>query len=248
MRRVAYLAAMLTGLRRGELRQLRWGDLQLEGPSPTVLARASISKNHRAARLPLNVDLASALRQHRPVRATAADVVFADGLPTIEQLRADQQAAGIDGADHGGGRLDFHSFRVTYCTQLAQVASTERVRMELMRHSSPKLTAEVYTDPAQLALGAVVGQLNFHRAAGGGTQGDTQTAGQSSPAESTAVPAAAGAGGAKSLATTGEKSVPVVVSHHQTTEAETGAMPVANRRSNRSLLTSAPTVLKEPLG
>ena len=103
--------------------------------------------------------------------------------------------------------------------------------MELMRHSSPKLTAGVYTDPAQLALGAVVGQLNFHRAAGGGTQGDTQTAGQSRPAESTAVQTAPGAESAKSLAITGEKSVPVVVSHNQTTEADTGAKPVANRRS-----------------
>jgi hypothetical protein len=52
----------------------------------------------------------------------------------------------IDGKDNGHGRLDFHSFRVMYCTELAPLVSSERVRMELMRHHDPRLTAETYTD------------------------------------------------------------------------------------------------------
>jgi integrase len=49
-----YLMAGLTGLRRGQLKQLLWGDVKLDRENPAVRIRASISKNHREANLPLH--------------------------------------------------------------------------------------------------------------------------------------------------------------------------------------------------
>ncbi len=52
-RGVVYLTAALTGLRRGELLQLEWRDLHMDAEKPFVNVRASISKNHKQAMLPL---------------------------------------------------------------------------------------------------------------------------------------------------------------------------------------------------
>jgi hypothetical protein len=98
-------------------------------------------------------------------------------FPGYKQFYADLKAAGIDWEDHGDGRLDFHSFRVTYCTQLAPGTPSERVRMALMRHRDPKQTAKTYTDARMLPLKEAIAKLNFHRSPGPSkddTQLDTQ--------------------------------------------------------------------------
>jgi len=51
--------------------------------------------------------------------------------------------------DHGR-RLDFHALRYTFATKLAREGVAQRTAQELMRHSDPKLTAMIYTDPTQL--------------------------------------------------------------------------------------------------
>lgn len=55
-----------TGLRRGELRQLRWGDLHLAAPQPYVQLRAENTKNRKADVLPLHPDLAALLKAMMP--------------------------------------------------------------------------------------------------------------------------------------------------------------------------------------
>jgi len=40
-----YLMAMLTGIRRGEIKQLRWADVELDGTAPKITVPAAISKN-----------------------------------------------------------------------------------------------------------------------------------------------------------------------------------------------------------
>ena len=57
-----YLTAMLTGIRRGEIKQLRWADVDLDGMAPKITASAAISKNHYEDALPLHPDLVSALK------------------------------------------------------------------------------------------------------------------------------------------------------------------------------------------
>src|SRR5208282_1255060 len=66
VQRIVYLTAVLTGIRHGELKELCWGDFNLNGEKPSVTVRASVSKNHRQACLPLHPQLAAALREFRP--------------------------------------------------------------------------------------------------------------------------------------------------------------------------------------
>jgi integrase len=68
-RGVVYLTAAFTGLRRGELLQLEWRDLHLDAERPFVNVRASISKNHKQAMLPLHSDLVAALSRLREAGA-----------------------------------------------------------------------------------------------------------------------------------------------------------------------------------
>jgi len=176
-----YLMAMLTGIRRGEIKQLRWADVELDGTAPRITVPAAISKNHYEDALPLHPDLVAALKQIKPASGKPEQLIFKGKYPGYKQFYADLKAAGIDWEDRGDGRLDFHSFRVTYCTQLAPGTPSERVRMALMRHRDPKQTAKTYTDARMLPLKEAVEKLNFHRAAVR-TKNDTQLDSQSSVA------------------------------------------------------------------
>jgi len=173
-----YLLALLTGIRRGEIKQLRWADVVLDGDNPRTTVSAMISKNHYEDALPLHPDLIAALRAIKPASCKLDGLIFKGMFPGYKRFYADLLAAGIDWKDQGDGRLDFHSFRVTYCTQLAPGTPSERVRMALMRHRDPKQTAKTYTDARMLPLKEAVYKLSFHRAETSGkddTQIDTQT-------------------------------------------------------------------------
>ncbi len=119
-----------------------------------------------------------ALRKLKGAGRKADDLIFKAMFPGYKRFYKDLEAAGIDWQDTGEGRLDFHSFRVTYCTQLAPGTPSERVRMALMRHRDPKQTAKTYTDARMLPLKDAIGKLNFHRVestTAGDSQRDSQT-------------------------------------------------------------------------
>ena len=65
-RSVVYLTAVFTGLRRGELSKLVWGDVNLDVAQPFANVRASTTKNHKQAVIPLHSDVVTALRVLRP--------------------------------------------------------------------------------------------------------------------------------------------------------------------------------------
>lgn len=155
-RSVVYLTAAFTGIRRGELEQLVWGDFHLDVAEPFVNVRASISKNHKQAGLPLTDEVVVALRQYRQPEALPSNFVFSGIIPRIELFRKDLKAAGIPYADAKGEFADFHSLRKTFSTMLILAGVPHRVVMELMRHSDPRLTTKTYTDAGQLPIGAAI--------------------------------------------------------------------------------------------
>ncbi|SDS32025.1 tyrosine-type recombinase/integrase [Opitutus sp. GAS368] len=157
-RRAVYFTAAYTGLRRNELLCLQWGDIYLDAAEPFVRARASTTKNRKEAVLPLHPDLAAMLRSMRPPDAAPFTPVFAQ-VPRVDTLQRDLQAAGVPFLDGRGRRLDFHSLRVTYGTNLTLSGALPRVVMELMRHSEMSLTMKLYTDVAQLPLASAVAKL-----------------------------------------------------------------------------------------
>jgi len=62
----------------------------------------------------------------------------------------DLAAAGIAKHDDRGRVLDVHALRGTFITGLQKAGASLREAQALARHSDPKLTANLYTDPTLL--------------------------------------------------------------------------------------------------
>lgn len=155
--RPVYRFMLATGLRRDEARQLLWGDLALNSPTPFIRLRAAATKARRADSLPLHPAIAAELREARG-DAADGDPVFSR-LPTMHRHRAYLEAAKIPFEDEYGRRLDFHALRHTYCTMLSQSGASPREAMELMRHTEMRLTMRFYTDPRIFDLAGAVARV-----------------------------------------------------------------------------------------
>ncbi len=150
-RATIYLTAGLTGLRRNELRQLRWADLRLEDESPTVSVRAETAKGKRQDTLALAANAVEALRGWRETWTRlywrvpgVSDPVFpgvTHGL--LEAFRHDLAFGAVD-EETPEGRLDFHSLRHTACTLLSRAGVSVRTAQAMMRHVDPRTTMKVY--------------------------------------------------------------------------------------------------------
>jgi len=158
-RGAAYLIAARTGWRRNEMKQLRWGDVALDGDASTYLLPAAITKNRKSAKLPLLPDAIAALQSIRPSDAAPFQLVFPDGLPNPRTTRRDFVRAGIRTISDTGERVDFHALRATFRMFLHK----HKVQLEsvvlLMRHSDPRLAMREYLDVSQLALVSTVALL-----------------------------------------------------------------------------------------
>jgi len=152
-RRLVYMLAVWTGLRRNEIRQLTWGDVHLDTVPGYILLRARTTKSKRADSLPIHEQLADELRAWRPRNAGPEDRVVST-VPHMKTLRADLAFAKIPYKDEAGRYVDFHSLRVSLSTMLAAHKVSQRAAQALMRHTDPRLTAAVYTDERLLPLAA----------------------------------------------------------------------------------------------
>ena len=89
----ALLAAIITGLRRGELKKLRWGDLHLSAiddkgrPRPFLTARATTTKNGKLAQILIRDDLLAELERIKPAVACESERVF-EYVPDMRTIRA----------------------------------------------------------------------------------------------------------------------------------------------------------------
>jgi integrase len=158
-RGLIYFLAIYTGLRRGEIKALRWADLSLDGPCPFITVRAATSKNKRMANLPLVVDLAVELRNFRDQQEVKVGKVFRLGVPKPKTLRRDLEACGIPYLDDEGRRVDFHALRHTFDTMLNLQKVGPRAIMELMRHSDMSLSQKTYMDTTLIPLAAEMRRL-----------------------------------------------------------------------------------------
>ncbi len=170
-RQAIYLMAVHTGLRRGELAAIRWGDVELDAVEPFVNVRASTTKNHKPASMRLPREVVAALEAIRPAKAGESDRVF-PWFPRIERFRRDLTKAGVE-YQNEHGFADFHALRNTFCTNLGNGGVAPAVRQALMRHSDSKLTERIYTDKRMLATWSAIEKLPSYTA--GLSQGVSQT-------------------------------------------------------------------------
>jgi len=155
-RRLIYQTLVLTGLRRGELAGLTWGDLDLNGSSAWLTVRAGMSKNGKTETLPVRADLADGLRAWRADCGNDADTarVFKVPKQLVRILHRDLMLAGIDETG-----IDVHSLRHTTATHLAKASVAPRTAQRILRHSDIKLTFGTYTDARLLDTAGAVESL-----------------------------------------------------------------------------------------
>ena len=152
-RRLIYVLALSTGLRRAELDSLVWGDVHLDSEAPYLRVRATYTKNRKDAFLPLIPQAAQILRAARPPHAAVDRPVLPGGVPRNRRaLRRDMEAAGIAVMDANGRKFDFHALRTTACTFLLQSGEPPRIVQEIMRHSDIRLTTKNYADMSRAPL------------------------------------------------------------------------------------------------
>ena len=139
----AFLAG--TGLRINEVRHLNVAYLDLNGPVPVVRLSAATTKNGKEAMIPLRADLVVMLRRRIEGRRPD-DRVFNVPADLIRRFHADCKRAGIARRDGRGRQVDLHALRTTFGTMLARSGVPLQTAQKLMRHSTPVLTANIYTD------------------------------------------------------------------------------------------------------
>jgi integrase len=162
--RVAVLVAAVTGLRRSEVRGLKWCDIDLGGGwlTPT---RGSVSKHltnlknrPSAATIPIPDALVTALQmwcEETPYRADD-DWVFASPSTSgqrpywfdsalIRQLRPAAKRAKIT------KHIGWHTFRRSLATLLMTKGEGVKVVQELMRHANSKITLDLYAQGDEVA-------------------------------------------------------------------------------------------------
>jgi integrase len=147
--KLLYLTAAFTGLRMGELRQLIWNDVKIDHEKPHIIARAATTKNRRQAIIPLHPELIPLLAASKGSAKPNTPVFTSTCCHHAVSARrfvADLEKAGIARIDDMGRKLDFHCLRYTFATKLARMGVSQRMAQELLRHSDPRLTANIYTD------------------------------------------------------------------------------------------------------
>jgi integrase len=182
--RTLVLLAASTGLRQSEIFGLKWGDIDFERGTMSVIRSIVYGvvgpcKTESSQKpVPMHPTLADALMQWRK-RCTyikPEDWVFASkryrgrrpywGQAILRKyIRPAAQRVGIQ------KRFGWHTFRHSYSTLLRSVGTEFKVMQELLRHSSFRSTLDVYTQavtPAKQAAQAAVMSLVFSSDKSGG--------------------------------------------------------------------------------
>lgn len=140
-RRLAYLLAGYAGLRRSELRKVRWSDADLE--VGVLRIRPEVGKAGRLDTLPLHPELAAALAEARG-RGSSSGTILAS-VPRPETVKRDLERAGIPPVDEAGRVADLHALRSFLATTLSRAGVTPQVAQRIMRHADIRVTIAHYT-------------------------------------------------------------------------------------------------------
>ena len=153
-RAMLYLLAGWTGFRRKELASLTRRSFQLEGNPPIVTVNAAYARNKRRDSIPLHPVVVAWFREWLESKPGlgADEPLFPLRNPggsswrkTGKMMKTDLKAAGLPYKDEAGLYADFHSNRHTFISSLGRAGVSTTMAQKLARHSTPTLTANVYT-------------------------------------------------------------------------------------------------------
>lgn len=163
-RRSVYRMAFWTGLRRNELKQIAWSDVDPDQQSLRV--RREVGKAKREDFIPLRSEMIAELESIKPKDAKLNDPIFGT-LPRITTFHGDccrareawvnqassdkereerRQTTFLARYDTEGRQLDLHCLRTTLGTRMAKNRITPQIAQRIMRHSDVRITMEHYND------------------------------------------------------------------------------------------------------
>lgn len=161
-RQLWYMLAGRMGLRWSEVRRLRWDQFDLDGK--WLALDAAGTKSQRADSLPVPDDLIAVLRDRMGIgwmftetvtlRTWKKDLVRAGLVKLVDPSLPESTRYNRSnlGCYQTYGLIDRKSLRKTFGTHLAIAGVDLRITQRLMRHSDPKLTMKLYTDPMLLDM------------------------------------------------------------------------------------------------
>jgi len=185
-RALFYSVLLQTGLRHGEARSITVSQVLLNDKTPHLVLHAADEKARRGAQIPLPGDLTKRLAEHLvyklnvargaaqaagapiPVRLPANTRLFDVPAKMTKVFNADLVFAGlatrdeegkINKRDDQGRSIDIHALRHTFATMLAKAGVPLQLLQKAMRHSDPKLTANVYSHLELLDLAGALDSL-----------------------------------------------------------------------------------------
>ncbi|MFA9480468.1 tyrosine-type recombinase/integrase [Phycisphaerales bacterium AB-hyl4] len=159
-RRVVYLTAALTCLRRGALYALQWSDVFLDGDIPRIELPARLAKNRTEQTVHLHLDVIDELRNLRPADVKPRARVFAGLLPRTcnKVFKQHLIAAGIPFVDSRGHKFDFHALRHTACTWGGATGAGGSILQAFTGHKTPSQVAR-YVHADHMPVAGIVAKL-----------------------------------------------------------------------------------------
>jgi integrase len=138
-RKLWYMLAYYAGLRLGDLKRLRWKQVDLGGK----VLQIPNGKAKRNDRVPLHPRLMAALERARPRDCLPSAAVF-PSFPTNETRIKDFRRAGIAPTDDQDRVADLHSLRSSLATHLARKGVPAQILKQIMRHEDASTTEKFY--------------------------------------------------------------------------------------------------------
>ena len=105
-------------------------------------------------------------------------------LATYDQFRSHLKKAGVPHKDALGRVLHRHALRKTWQTWGAASGVNQRAAQDVLGHSDPRLTANVYTDVQSLGMRKEMAKVPWVPASGSAAQWDAQKSGTQGPSVS----------------------------------------------------------------
>lgn len=175
-RRLLYEVALVTGLRAGELRSLTPACVDLK--RSVLILSADWTKNRKPGLQPIPGELALRLVEYgksgvaaelyekhysrsdaKVAEIPAKPLLFISTHPSRE-LDKDLEAAGIPKDIPDEGKVDFHSLRMCFITNIVNAGANIKEVQTLARHSNPNLTMNTYARARTDNMAALVNQVS----------------------------------------------------------------------------------------